>query len=54
MPKEKPDHKGAYTLKGIEPMLWRQVKAAAALKGQTINEWLLDTIRRAVKGGGKS
>ena len=41
--------KGAYTLTGIDPALWRQVKAAAALKGMTIREWILDTIRRAVK-----
>ena len=42
-------HKGAYTLTGIDPTLWRQVKAAAALKGMTIGEWILDTIRKAVK-----
>lgn len=42
-------HKGAYTLTGIDPALWRQVKAAAALKGMTIREWILDTIGKAVK-----
>jgi len=42
-------HQGAYTLTGIDPALWRQVKAAAALKGMTIREWILDTIRKAVK-----
>lgn len=47
MPKDK--HKGAYTLTGIDPALWRQVKAAAALKGMTIGEWILDTIRKSVK-----
>ncbi len=46
----KPEKKGAYTLTGIDPMLWRQVKAAAALKGMTIGEWILETIRKAVKG----
>jgi len=42
-------HKGAYTLTGIDPALWRFVKAAAALKGMTIREWILETIRRAVR-----
>jgi len=41
--------KGAYTLKGIDEALWRQVKAAAALKGMTIGEFILDTLRKAVK-----
>ncbi len=50
----KDEHKGAYTLTGIDLALWRQVKSAAALKGMTIREWILDTILRAVKKGGKS
>lgn len=41
--------KGAYTLKGIDPALWRQVKAAAAIKGMTIREWILDVLAKAVK-----
>ena len=40
--------KGAYTLKGIDPALWRQVKAAAALKGMTISEFVLEVLRKAV------
>lgn len=42
-------HKGAYTLTQIPPDLWRQVKAAAALKGQTVREWILDVLRKAVQ-----
>lgn len=49
MPKEKPGHKGAFTIKGIDPMLWRQVKAAAALKGMNMSEFILETLRKAVK-----
>ncbi len=43
------EHKGAYTLRGIDPMLWRQVKSAAALKGMTVREFILDVLRKAVK-----
>ncbi len=45
----KSERSGAYTLTRIDPALWRQVKAAAAIKGMTIREWILDTIRKAVK-----
>jgi hypothetical protein len=45
----KPEHKGAYTLKEIPPDLWRQVKAAAALKGVTVREFILDVLRKAVQ-----
>jgi predicted HicB family RNase H-like nuclease len=43
------ERRTAYTLKGIDPGLWRLVKSAAALKGQTLNEWILEVIRKAVK-----
>lgn len=45
----KEPHRGAYTLTGINLALWRQVKAAAALKGITIREWILDVLSKAVK-----
>lgn len=47
--KREEPHGGAYTLKGIDPALWRQVKSKAALEGQTIGEWILDTLRKAVQ-----
>jgi predicted HicB family RNase H-like nuclease len=43
------EHKGAYTLTGIPPDLWRQVKSAAALEGKTLSEWILDALRKAVR-----
>jgi hypothetical protein len=43
------EHMGAYTLRGIDPMLWRQVKAAAALKGVTVREFILDVLKKAVQ-----
>ena len=44
-----PEKKGAYTLKGIDPALWRKVKAAAALDGLKIGDWILKTIKKAVE-----
>jgi len=40
---------GAFTLKGIKPDLWREVKGAAALEGMTVGAWVLRAIERQVK-----
>ena len=33
------------TLRGIDPDLWRRVKAAAALGGQTLQGWVIQALR---------
>ena len=35
----------AYTIRGIDPQLWRQVKSAAALEGVTIRQYILNALR---------
>jgi hypothetical protein len=42
-----------YLLRGIPPELWRQMKAAAALKGESIRDALLRAIREYVKRASK-
>ncbi len=35
-----------HTLHGIEPELWKRVKAAAALCGQSLSGWVVQALER--------
>jgi hypothetical protein len=50
------DKKTAYTLKEIDPELWRRVRAAAMLEGLTAGAWILKLLEKTLpaKKGGRS
>jgi hypothetical protein len=48
MKHNKEEHQGAFTLKNIDPALWRLVKSKAALAGMTLNDYILKVFRKVV------
>jgi hypothetical protein len=47
---QKPTRSVAYIVRGIDPAVWRRVRARAALEGETVREAILRFLRAYVAG----